>query len=293
MLPKIKTFIIFFSLFVLTGMRLGAQEAPKVKNQSHYVLVSVAPYKFFVDKIAGDTVKVGVMVPAGASIHTYEPSPREILTASTADAWFFIGEAFEAKAMQALKTHHPDMALVDLKEGVDLIHGQCKHCSKGADLHIWLSPKEAKTQANLIAKALIQLYPENKSLYENNLKAFLEDLTRLDQQISALLKPLKNRTFLVSHPAYGYLCRDYGLNQLSVEFEGKDPTPQQLTKLLALAKKDKIHTVFIQRQYNNKGARLIAEHLGAKVVNLDPYTDNYFEGMLYIAQQIAAQEKTP
>ncbi len=288
-------FVLFACLFALTLFSAEKNPSPRL---SHYILVSVSPHKFFVDKIAGATVKTGVMVPAGASIHTYEPTPKEMLAASTADAWFLIGEAFEKKAIEALKTHHPEMELVDLKEGVDLIQSQCqcRHAHnhqgshKGADLHMWLSPKEAKVQAQHIAQELMQLYPENKALYENNLKVFLDELTALDLQVAALLKPLKNRIILVSHPAYGYLCRDYGLDQVSIEFEGKDPTPQQLTKLLDTAKKNKINTVFIQRQYNNKGARLIADYLGAKIVNLDPYSENYLESVLTIAKQFAAQE---
>jgi len=91
------------------------------EKRSHYVLVSVASYKSFVEKIAGDTVQTGVMVPAGASIHTYEPTPKEMLAASNADVWFMIGEAFEAKAVRAFKSHNPKMKLVDIRQGVNLI----------------------------------------------------------------------------------------------------------------------------------------------------------------------------
>ncbi len=271
---------------------LFSLEENNSRSFSHIVLVSVAPYKFFVEKIAGDSVQIGIMVPAGASIHTYEPTPKEMLAAGNADIWFTIGESFEAKAIKALKSHNPKMKLIDLKEGVDLIGSQCHHkgCDHGADLHIWLSPKQAKIQAENIAKALILLYPHQKANYEKNLHGLLNELDILDQDIATLLKPLKQRTLLVSHPAYGYFCRDYSLVQLSVEFEGKDPTPQQLTKLLEVARKSKVKTVFIQKQYNNKGARLIAEYLGAKVVNLDPYSENYSESMRFIARQIASQE---
>ena len=247
------------------------------------------------EQIAGDTVTIGVMVPAAASIHTYEPTPKEMLTASKADAWFFIGEAFEAKAMAALKNHHPSIRLFDLRNGVDLIRSQCHHhhkeCLHGADLHIWLSPKEAKIQAVEIAKGLIQIYPDRKELYETNLNKFLSQLDSLDDYISALMKTVKQRTLLVSHPAYGYFCRDYGFQQISIEFEGKDPTAQQLTHLLDSARKDNIKTIFIQKQYNNKGARLIAKYLGAALVNLDPYSDNYMDSLRYISQQIASQQE--
>ncbi len=261
---------------------------------SHHVLVSVAPYKYFVEQIAGDTVSIGVMVPAAASIHTYEPTPKEMVAASKADAWFFIGEAFESKAIEALKNHHPSIKLYDLRNGVDLIQSQCHHhhhhkgCMHGADLHIWLSPKEAKKQAVDIAKGLMEVYPRHKDLYKANLEKFLVQLDELNAYIAGLMRTVSPRTIMVSHPAYGYFCRDYDLQQVSIEFEGKDPTPQQLTRVLNVARKDNIHTIYIQKQYNNKGAKLIADYLGAAIVNLDPYSEDYVESLRYIARQFAS-----
>lgn len=279
----------FFSLFLLTSSLLTGDEASSL---SHHVLVSVAPYKAFVESIAGDTVKVGVMVPAGASVHSYEPSLKEMLAAGKADLWFLIGETFEIKASQAFKNHHPRMELVDLKQGVDLIyndlHCHSGHsCQHGVDLHIWLSPKASMIQARLIAEKLTHLYPEHRQLYEKNLHFFLEQLKTLDLFVQETLKFLKDRVILVSHPAYGYFCRDYELKQLSIEFEGKDPTPFQLTILLDQARRLHITKVFIQPQYNSKGARLVAEYLGAKIIPLDPYSEDYIASIKQIALAFA------
>ena len=116
------------SLIFLIGICIIPQnclaEAPQL---SHTVLVSLAPYKFFVEKIAGGTVKVHLMVPAGASAHTYEPTPKEMLAASNADVWFTIGETFEKRAGNALQSHHLALLLVDLKQGVDLISAHEHH----------------------------------------------------------------------------------------------------------------------------------------------------------------------
>lgn len=267
--------------------------------KTHYVLVSVAPYRFFVEKIAGDTVKVGLMVPAGASAHTYEPTPKETLAASYADLWFLIGESFETRAVNAIKSHHPSLVLVDLRDNVRLIssdpnHAHADHCcchKNCQDLHIWLSPRESQTQAKTIAKALIELYPEHSELYEANLQKFLTELQTLDTDLETALKPINNRVFLVSHPAYGYFVRDYGMIQLSIEFEGKDPTPRQLTRVFEQARDNKIKTIFVQRQYSNKGARLIASKIGANVVNLDPYSEDYLNSMRDITREIVKSKQ--
>lgn len=257
------------------------------------VLVSVSPYKNFVEKIGSGTVNVMVMVPAGASAHTYEPTPRQVLAASRAEMWFTIGESFEARALPSFKAHNPGMESVDLRKGVDLIIADphtgacCCCCADCQDLHIWLSPKEVKVQAVTIAEALTRRYPQHADKYKQELDALLKELDQLDSEIRTLLDPLKDRLIFVSHPAYAYLCRDYRLEQLSVEVEGKDPTPQQMTRILNRARGAKIRRIYIQPQYSNKGAKLFASELGAEVITLDPYSEDYFRSMREIAKQFS------
>jgi len=286
-----------FVLFFLVGATPYLSGVQEQDDSSHTVIVSVAPHQFFVEKVAGNTVKILLFVPANASSHTFEPTPKQMLAASHADLWFGIGETFETRALQALQQSKHPVQFVDLRKGVPLItaeedgahHHHCCHANC-ADLHIWLSPKLAQIQIETIAAALTERYPENAELYQHNLAQFLKELQDLDQEITQTLAPLKNRVIMVSHPAYGYFTRDYHLKQLSIEFEGKDPTPRQLTQVLENARNAKISTIFIQMQYNNKGARLIADELKAKIVVLDPYSGNYIESMREIARQFAAQE---
>ena len=260
-----------------------------------YVLVSVAPHQFFVEKIAKDTVQVQLMVPAGASAHTYEPTPRQMVTAGKARIWFRIGEPFENRAIQALQSHHPDLEIVNLQQGLDLItsdhsHGHQGGCCPGSvDLHFWLSTRQAQIQAKTIADTLSKVFPGYANFYQTNLLAFQQELKDLDEKIKSILAPLQNRNILVSHPAYAYFCRDYGLEQYSIETEGKDPTPQQMTKLLNLARQFKVRTIFVQKQYNNKAAKLVADTLGAHLIYLDPYSEHYSTSMLEIADAFAEQ----
>lgn len=256
---------------------------------SGHVLVSVAPYKYFVELIAGNAVVVDVMVPAGASSHTYEPTPKQMMTAGKADIWFFLGESFEDKAKEALKSHNPKMVFTDLRKGVDLIKThQCAKHSGCEDLHIWLSPKQAKIQAKNIAETLVAVYPDYKDIFNSNLAIFLQELTDLDQQIGLILKNMPNRTVMVGHPAYAYMARDYNFNQLPVEMEGRDPSPQQLTKILNEARAANIKKIFTQPQYSNKGAKLIADQIGAQIVSVDPYSADYLSSMINLANAFAS-----
>lgn len=260
---------------------------------SHHVLVSVAPHKFFVEKIAGDTVSVGLMVPAGASAHTFEPTPKQMLASSKADLWFCVGEGFEARAIRSLTAYNPNLKIIDLRRGVDMItadpqSGACCCChASGQDLHIWLSARQGKIQAQTIANALSLAYPEHAEQYAAALAKFTAELDALDATITTKLAPLQRRLVMVSHPAYAYFCRDYNLSQLSIEFEGKDPTPYQLTTILNKARAAGIIRVYVQPQYSSKGARLFARELSAEVVTLDPYAENFTQSMLDIAEQFS------
>lgn len=288
MLSKNLKFIFFIFLFSFASVWGHAVTAP-----SPQILVSVAPYKFFVEKIAGDTVSVNLLVPATASSHTYEPTPKQMISASKADIWFFLGESFETRAINTLKKYSPHMEFVDLRRGVDMItadphSGKCCCHAGGQDLHIWLSVRQAKIQAQTIANALIDRYPQHAQPYQKALESFLQELDILDADINELLPATEDRLVLVSHPAYAYFCRDYCIRQLSIEFEGKDPTPRQLDATLNEARRAKICKVFVQSQYSDKGARLIAKELGAKIVSLDPYAEDYLNAMRIIAYQFAS-----
>lgn len=280
--------LIAFSFFY--SPLLTAEASPPV------VLVSVAPHKFFVERIAGDTLKVQLMVPAGVSAHTFEPTPKQMIQASQASIWFCLGETFETKALSALKAHRPDLQVVDLRDGVNLLYassapdqGVCHCCSPhGADLHIWLSLREAKTQLRRIAAVLASCYPLHAQLYQDNLQTTLEEFEALDAQITAQLSSLKNRVIVVSHPAYAYFCRDYGLKQLAIEQEGREPTARQLTHLLQQVRAASVCHVFIQPQYNNKGALLIAREIGASVIMLNPYAEDYLNSLRTLAEHVGS-----
>lgn len=259
-------------------------------QESNIVLVSVAPYRFLVEEIAGDTVKILLMVPPMASAHTYEPTPKEIMTASRADVWFVIGEPFEKRAVAALKGFRHQMKVINLQKGLDLIYdakGGCCHGEGGADLHFWLSPKMDKIQAETIANGLIELYPQHADLYRERLKNLQEKLDAVDLKVKEIVKGATGGTVMVGHPAYGYFCREYGFKQLPIEISGKDPTAKQLTQVINEAKSQGVKAIFVQKQYSNKGAILIAQQIGAKVVTLEPYDENVLESLVNIAQNFA------
>jgi zinc transport system substrate-binding protein len=250
-----------------------------VTEEKPTVLVSVPPYAFFVRSIAQDAVQIETLVPAGANPHIYEASPKKVL--------------------QFFKENRKPIQILDITQGIDLLsvceeeglgheHHHCHHShDEGHDLHIWLSPKLAKIQAQRIAEALSALLPEHKEQFSFNLNTLLTELSNLDQHISQQLKPFAGKAILVSHPAFGYFCQDYQLTQLSIEIEGKDPLPQHITEILNQVKQYSIQTILIEPQYSNKGAELIASRLGLPTHMVDPYAENYIENLKMIANVVA------
>jgi len=281
----------FFSFALLLSAACFSETPLAGDTRTQTVLVSINPYKYLVDRISGETLKVVVLVPPGANMHTFEPTPKQMMQVSQADLWFRMGETFEEKALASLQSYNQSLKVEDLRDGIDLIcspsHESCPHCREGCDLHFWLDPLIMKQQAKKIAQTLTKVYPENAKRYEENLNELTSELDHLDEEIRTMLTPLKNRKFFVSHAAFTYFAKQYNLVQMALEFEGRDPTPQQLTRILEMARKNQVKTIFIQQQFHNKGARLVAQEIGAQLVEVDPYADDYILEMRKIAKEFS------
>ncbi|MGB7977656.1 MAG: zinc ABC transporter substrate-binding protein [Chlamydiales bacterium] len=256
------------------------------------LLVSIAPYRFLAERIAGAGFEVETVVPAAANPHSFEPTSAQVTHMNRSQVWFRIGEPFETKILPILEKRNGGMTVADLREGIDLIEEKhelgCKHCAMDhLDRHIWLSPKRAIEQARLIERALEKKFPQQSDTFRQNLTQLSIELMALDAEIRDILKSVENRTLLVSHPAFGYFCKDYNFVQLSVEYEGKDPRPKHLEEILKQAVAASAELALALPQYNNKGAQLIAEKLHMPVRLIDPYSADYFETMRKLARLIA------
>lgn len=278
---------IFLCLLALIGC--GKNPPPA---QKPVLLVSIAPYQSLVARIAGEAFDVQSVVPQAANPHSFEPTSGQVTEMGRGLVWFRIGEPFEAKVIPVLQKHNAQLAVCDLREGIHLIEEGpdfgCKQCGMDhLDRHVWLSPKLAAVQAERIAVTLGEQFPEQRGFFEANARGLTGDLAALDAEIQEILKPVEKRLILVSHPAFGYFCKEYDLTQLSVEYEGKDPRPKHLEEILRRAASESMEVALALPQYNNKGAQLIAEKLHVPVHLIDPYSADYFETMRKLAHLIA------
>jgi zinc transport system substrate-binding protein len=220
------------------------------------------------------------MVPPGASPHTYEVTPEQMTRLSKAKMYAKVGSPveFELAWMDKLISVNKNMPVVDCSKGISLIESQDPE-EPGMDPHIWLSVKNAKIMVRNICDGLVQADADNKSYYEENCNAYLEKLTELDDEFTADLSGVKNRSFIVFHPAFSYFARDYNLNQIGVEQEGKEPDADYIIRLIKEAREQDIRVVFVSPEYSSKSAESIAKEIGGKVVIIDPLARDFISNM--------------
>jgi zinc transport system substrate-binding protein len=259
------------------------------------VFVSILPQAYFVERVGGERVDVSVMVAPGYSPATYEPRPKQMAELNKARLYFRIGVPFENLWIEPISKANLRMKVIDTRRGIALLPMKAHYNSDGhegrhdygksiKDPHIWLSLRLVKVQAQNICDALIETDPAHRAYYKNNLKAFQSNLDKLDAEITEVLKDLKIRKFMVFHPAWGYFARDYGLEQIPIEVEGKEPSAKALDDLIKNAKQERIKVIFVQRQFSTKNAETVARSIGARVVRIDPMAMDYLENMRKIAE---------
>ncbi|MFC1867110.1 metal ABC transporter solute-binding protein, Zn/Mn family [Thermodesulfobacteriota bacterium] len=275
-------FLVIAGLFILNLITHAEQKMATV--------TTILPMAYLIEQIGGELVDVTVMIPPGANPHTYEPTPAQMNALSNADLFMKVGSGieFEILWMNKLAALNKKMSICDASRGIRLTHmgehrpgdeerGQHKHENK--DPHIWLSPNNAIVMAGNIRDALIKIDPENKDYYEQNSSRLVVELDALKEEIRSKFKNLKNRTFLIFHPAWGYFAADFNLIQLSAEYSGKEPTPKRLNDLIKKAKRENIKAIFASPQFSKKSAEIIANEINGKVLMIDLLSKDYINNL--------------
>ena len=269
------------------------------------ISVSIAPQKYFLEKIAKDKFDINVMVKAGSSPHTYEPKTSQMKSLSNSKIYFFTGIEFEKAWLDKFKKSAPNTIFVDSSAGIERIamlehsheeetkanNHKDEHDHEGLDPHVWLDPVLVKIQAKNIYEALVSIDDLNKEFYTKNYEEFLKELDSLDAKIKEILKPYEHKAFMVFHPSWGYFAKRYDLEQISIEVQGKEPKPNELVELVKDAKKHNIKIIFVSPQFSQKSAKTIAQNIGGNVVAIDSLGENWEIDLLKAANEIANSYK--
>jgi zinc transport system substrate-binding protein len=264
-------------LVAVGAMGCGRESPPDARPQ---VVVSVLPQKYFVERIAGDAVRVAVMIPPGASPATWEPGLDDLRELASAALYVKVGHPafpFERTWLDRLLSERADLPVVDSSAGT----------SPGEDPHVWVSPSQALRMAQRIHEALVKLLPERRAELDAGLAALRADIERVDAEIRRTLADRRGAAFVVYHPAWGAFAREYGLEQVAIESQGKEPDPRELARVIARARALGTPVVFAQAQFDRRAAELVAGEIGARVETIDPLAYDWPQNLLHVAARVA------
>jgi zinc transport system substrate-binding protein len=270
--------IVFSILFVSLIVSCGRQVP---KSNDRIITVSIAPFKYFVEAIAGSDFKVNVMVPAGSDPHVYEPFPEQISKLRKSVGYISNGYlGFEMNWLDRFYETNKTMKKLSMGSGIDPLGSGHQHEGQhveGADPHYWVSPKCALIMAASVKDFLTGLNPDQSLKYEANYQLLTAKIRDLDIKAQQLFSTVDRRSFMIYHPNLAYIARDYGLEEIPVEFEGKEPPPARLKELIDQARLNNVKTIFVQREYDTKNAKAIAREIGAELRIIDPLSENWLE----------------
>lgn len=268
-----KIFFLFVLIIFCSCGRDGKDTGERI------ITVSIAPFKYFVEAIGGDDFKVNIMVPSGANPHIYEPFPKQIFMLRQSAGYISNGYlGFELTWLNRFYETNRTMKRLSLSKNIEPLgsahHHEGDHV-EGADPHYWVSPKCAMIMAASVKDFLCELNPGGKNKYETNYLQLLSQIQELDKRAADLFAGVQSKTFMIFHPNLGYLARDYGLEEITVEYEGKEPPPSRMRELIDRARADRIKTIFVQREYDTKNASAIAGEIGARILIIDPLAEDW------------------
>ncbi len=290
MIRYILSISVILSLIAMVSCH-GKQDEIKKKQ----LTVSIIPQKFLAVFIASDKFDVQAMLPTGSNHETYEPAPRDMEKISASDLYLALGALdFELTWLDRFKSSNPKMQVINTSQGIVMLSGHShgdedntEHKNHGTDPHTWLSPSCMKIQAANICAALSVSDSANSSFYFQNLQRFNALADSTDRIIRQKLAGVQGKSFLIFHPALAYFARDYNLNQISIEQEGKEPSPAYLAELVKTAREKGIKTILISKEFDTRNAEAIAREINGKVVVFDPMALNWAENIIKLADLIA------
>jgi zinc transport system substrate-binding protein len=283
------------------------------------IAVSILPQAYFVERIGGDLVDVIVAVAPGESPASFDATPRQVARLAQANIYFAIGVPMENQLLSRLRSGFPNLDIVDTSIGIERRvlaahhhhepasshttpplpdtedrshdHPHPEHAAPATgghefDPHIWLNPRLVQEQARHIAEALAKLDPDHAVMYRARKDSFIAELAALDDELTALLAPVKGRDLVVFHPALGYLADAYGLHQVAIEQGGLDPSPRHVAEVLTRLREQGVCAVFVQPQFSLGSARAVAQAAEVEIVVIDPLASDYPSNLRSMARAI-------
>lgn len=255
------------------------------------VTVTIEPFRYFVEQIAGNDVNVNVMVPVGNNPETYEPTAQQMIELSRSVLYFKVGEiGFEKTWMKKLQQNAPKMKVIDTSAGIEL------QKTKGGNIdpHTWMSIKSAEIITANIAGTLMDIYPNKAEQYKKNYRKYRAHLRELQKKMDKLKSPVaedRQTSFIIYHPILTYFAKENRLEQFALEEEGREPSISQLQQTIDIAKAEDINVLFIQKEFANRNIQTFIQATGVTPIDINPLSYDWEKEMLHIMECITKARK--
>ncbi|MCC8061944.1 MAG: zinc ABC transporter substrate-binding protein [Rikenellaceae bacterium] len=275
---------------ILTILLIGCGQTPKPKDETIYV--SIAPLKYVVEQIADSGTRIEVLVPETTSPESYAPTVQQIKALSDAQIYISTGLIdFEQALETKIESIAPDIHMLNLSENVDILEGECSHGiaghDHGIDPHIWLSPKIVSEMGYRIAGLLGEIKPDSAQIYNGRADRFARRVDTLDRYIRQAVGGAKRNGFAIGHTSLTYFADDYGLDQIAIEADSKEPSVKVMKQLVDSLQRMGVKAVLFQRQTSDAAARTIARELpGGRAVEFDPLAPDWMGNMYGLADSL-------
>ncbi|MGO3168270.1 metal ABC transporter solute-binding protein, Zn/Mn family [Senegalia sp. (in: firmicutes)] len=289
---------IFMMLIVLLALTGCSDDELADDDGKITVAAGIPPIKGFIDAITQGDMEVVTMIPPGNSPTNYQPSPKELQKFSDAKVYFAMGVPAEnSNIIPKAKDLNENIEIVNLAKGVSEVYPMRNFSEdedhsheededhEGEDPHIWLSPKRVIEMIDIIRDKLIEISPENEETYKENAENYKDELSTIDDSIKETLKGVKNQSFIIYHPSFGYFADDYGLNMIAIEESGKEASAKRITEVIDFAKDNNIKFVFYQGEFSSTQAETIAKEIDGEAIKVNPLSEEYIENMKNISEK--------
>lgn len=246
----------------------------KQGDDNDVLYVSITPLKSIVEEVTCGDFDVRVLVPQGASPETFEPTAKQIADLNNSRLIFQTGLIDFEQSIIGRIDH--SSAIVNLGEGIEPLSGCCAHHHNhehGIDPHIWTAPRQLIRMVESVRDAIMREFPDSVK-YSEAADRLQQRIVELDAYCNEQIESSGVAVMMIYHPAYTYYARDYGIEQLAIEHDGKEPSPRQLTSLVEAARANNIEAILLQPQYSQDKVLTIAEECGAEIIVTDPLAED-------------------
>ena len=277
------------ALLLGIGLLTSSCQQGEQRSTRLQIATTIAPAAQVITEIADSLVTVTTLLPQGTNPENYEPTPQAIQALASSAAYFYMGDlGFERSWVERIHTMQPALQLVRLDQ--DLVGPTHHHSGNSTHLHdphYWTSVHGLQSMGKSIYSSLCRIDTMHRAQYDAGYQRFIQRLEHVERTIKEQLSDIPSRAFVIYHPSLSEFAEEYGLKQLVIEQDGKEPTPQHIQALIEEAKKLGVRVVFIQQEFDSKLIESIAKELGARMVVINPLGGSWEEQLLLIARTLS------